>query len=326
MNFIPSSCHPHTSTPDEIHVLARGCGDIFLLCTLRRCRILEFPDPEISSKSLLRTALVRSYNDFRDTAAKGNIFCREKEQRVDELVSISLFHVSSRSFIPHHSLKMRSAISGSLALTGVAAASSLGSLCTDSYAKSILPSGTFGPDINVDTSSVTTSVAYNYSLASSDFYPAATFDYCNITFAYSHTGRDDTVHVSYWLPAPEKFANRYLATGGGGYAINSGSSTVAGGVAQGAVSGITDGRFGNFDTQLDAVFQSANGTANWDAIYMFAYQAIWEATLLGKHIASEFFNSSGKIYTYYQGCSEGGRDGWSQVQRFAEEIDGAVVS
>jgi tannase len=34
---------------------------------------------------------------------------------------------------------------------------------------------------------------------------------------------------------------------------------------------------------------------------------------------------SSKLYAYYQGCSEGGREGFSQVQRFPEEWDGAVI-
>lgn len=35
--------------------------------------------------------------------------------------------------------------------------------------------------------------------------------------------------------------------------------------------------------------------------------------------------SNKKIYSYYQGCSEGGREGWSQVQRFPEQFDGVVA-
>jgi tannase len=31
------------------------------------------------------------------------------------------------------------------------------------------------------------------------------------------------------------------------------------------------------------------------------------------------------LYSYYQGCSEGGREGWSQVQRFGNQFDGAAI-
>ncbi|KAK3076182.1 hypothetical protein LTS18_013696 [Coniosporium uncinatum] len=59
---------------------------------------------------------------------------------------------------------------------------------------------------------------------------------------------------------------------------------------------------------------------------MFGYQAIHELSALGKDFTKNFFNmSDSKLYSYCQGCSEGGRDGWSQIQRFDDEWDGAVT-
>ena len=60
---------------------------------------------------------------------------------------------------------------------------------------------------------------------------------------------------------------------------------------------------------------------------MFGYQAIHEMTLLGKEFTSNFFAiGDSKLYAYYQGCSEGGRDGWSQVQRFPGRMLSPVSS
>ncbi|KAJ5114244.1 tannase and feruloyl esterase [Penicillium alfredii] len=47
--------------------------------------------------------------------------------------------------------------------------------------------------------------------------------------------------------------------------------------------------------------------------------------LIGKAFTKRFFGVKDKLYAYYQGCSEGGREGWSQVQRYATEWDGAVI-
>lgn len=136
---------------------------------------------------------------------------------------------------------------------------------------------------------------------------------------------DDIVHVSYWLPAPDSFEGRYVSTGGGGLAINSGASYSPSGIIVGAVSGITDGGFGDFDTEFDAVFLAANDTINWQATYMFGYQAHHELATLGKAYTANLYNVTDKVYSYYQGCSEGGREGWSQVQRFADQFDGAAI-
>ncbi|OTB02429.1 hypothetical protein M426DRAFT_62283 [Hypoxylon sp. CI-4A] len=206
-------------------------------------------------------------------------------------------------------------------------AASLADYCTVDYAASVLPTEDLGLGITIDTSSVSAALTTNKSV-SSEWYEPAVIDYCNVTFAYSHDGVvNDIVHVSYLVPPPEKFQQRYVSTGGGGLAINSGASSSPVGVIVGAVSGITDGGFGNFNTQFDSAFLLAKGVVNWQATYMFGYQAHHELATLGKQLARNFFNvsSDDKIYSYYQGCSEGGREGWSQVQRFADQFDGVVT-
>ncbi|KAH8678036.1 feruloyl esterase-like protein B precursor [Xylariales sp. PMI_506] len=203
----------------------------------------------------------------------------------------------------------------------------LDDICTVSYAQEALPAAGFYPGITIDSSSVTTALTSDYEV-SSEWYPNATITYCNVTFAYSHDGlADDLVHVTYWIPAPDEFQNRYVSTGGGGLAINSGSSYIPTGIIVGAVSGITDGGFGSFNTQWDAAFLEANGTINWQATYMFGYQAHHELAILGKEFAKNLYSvpSTTKVYSYYQGCSEGGREGWSQLQRFADQFDGAAI-
>ncbi|KAJ4356192.1 uncharacterized protein N0V89_004222 [Didymosphaeria variabile] len=207
-----------------------------------------------------------------------------------------------------------------------AAAVTLEELCTTTYAASKLPAAGTYQGITIDQSSVITTLTSNFAVQDNTFYADATISYCNITFSYTHDGRDDLVHVAYFAPDPSAFQNRFLATGGGGLAINSGASSVSGGVSVGAIAGLTDGGFGNFNTQADAHFLLANGTVNWENVYMFGYQAIHEMTVLGKAFTKNLMSvsNSTKLYAYYQGCSEGGREGWSQVQRF-EELDGASV-
>jgi tannase len=205
-------------------------------------------------------------------------------------------------------------------------AASLADVCTVEHVQASLPAAGTILGLTLDASSVTANPVYNASTTGNDFFPAATYDYCNLTLSYSHDGYDDITHIQYWFPAPEKFQKRYLSTGGGGYAINSGTQSFPGGVQYGAVAGSTDGGFGSFSTQLDSVVLKANGSINWNAIHMFGYQAIGELTQIGKLTAKSFYGmgTDEKIYTYYQGCSEGGREGWSQVQRYGEEYDGVI--
>ncbi|KAG7117318.1 Tannase like protein [Verticillium longisporum] len=167
-----------------------------------------------------------------------------------------------------------------------AQATSLTELCSTSFAQSSLPAADFVPGLTIDADSVETTLVRNAS-ASSEWYPTASFDYCNITFAYSHDG-------------------------GGGLAINSQKADIPTGVIVIA---------------WDSVFLLANNTINWQSVYMFGYQAHHELATLGKEFARNLYavNETEKVFSYYQGCSEGGREGWRQLQRFGDQFDGAAI-
>ncbi|KAJ5659847.1 tannase subunit [Penicillium longicatenatum] len=213
-----------------------------------------------------------------------------------------------------------------LAAAAIAQAANLGDVCTASRAKAAIPKHGLLPGIVTSSSTITANPVYNVTVTDEVYYPDATFDYCNVTMTYSHQGKDDKVLLNFWLPTPENFQNRWVSTGGFGFAINV-EETLPGGVIYGAATGRTDGGFGGFDTSFDDVFPLANGTSNLDALYMFGYQAHHEMSSIGKAFTQNFYGipDSKKLYAYYQGCSEGGREGFSQVQRFPDEWDGAVI-
>ncbi|KAI1165559.1 tannase and feruloyl esterase [Nemania serpens] len=221
-----------------------------------------------------------------------------------------------------------SALALSLAsIMAKAEGASLSDICSVDYVTAALPVEDLGLAVTIDPSSVSVALTTNKTVGSA-WYPSAVVDYCTVTFAYSHHGlHNDTVRVSYLVPPPSKFANRYLSTGGGGLAINSGTQYTPGGIVAGAVAGITDGGFGSFGTPFDAAFLLAPGTVNWQATHMFGYQAHHELATLGKQFTRNLFRvpAGDRLYSYYQGCSEGGREGWSQVQRYADQFDGLVT-
>lgn len=97
------------------------------------------------------------------------------------------------------------------------AAPSLASVCTADYVEAHLPAaGTF-LGITIDSSSVSAVPVYNNTVTGNVFYPdLIDFNYCYVSFSYSHNGLDDNVVLTYWVPEPALFQNRYLTTGGGG--------------------------------------------------------------------------------------------------------------
>lgn len=192
-----------------------------------------------------------------------------------------------------------------VAVTNSSSSASLADVCTPAYVAAHLPAAGYYGDYALSplADSVTANPVYNYSVGATDsvFFPAATFDYCNVSFSYTHEGRDDAVVLTLWLPAPANYQNRFLTTGGGGYAINSQLQSLPGGVMYGAAAGQTDGGFGADASNAIDTFLVQNGTLDWQNVYMFGYQAIRELSLLGREFTSNFFNATGtKQYNYYQ--------------------------
>ncbi|KAJ5532751.1 tannase [Penicillium frequentans] len=207
---------------------------------------------------------------------------------------------------------MRPSVAALLASSTLASAKSLADVCTLSNVKSALPSNGTLLGINVIPSATTVGTV------SSD-----TYSYCNVTVTYTHPGKGDSVVVEYAFPEPSDFKNRFYVAGGFGYSLSTSST---GGITYGAAGGATSAGYGALDgVTVDEVFLYGNGSINWDATYMFAYQALGEMTQLGKYITSDFYGTDSKIYTYYEGCSDGGRQGMSQVQRWGDEYDGVIT-
>lgn len=200
------------------------------------------------------------------------------------------------------------------ALAASTNAASLADLCTVSNVQAALPANGTLNGINPIPSSVTANAV-----------TSTTYSYCNVTVTYAHPGKDQVL-VWYNFPDPSSYKNRFYVAGGGGYSLN---SDPTGGLPYGAVSGVTDAGYGAISgVSLDDVVLTGNGSVNWDNIYMFAYQGLGEMTQLGKAITPLFYGSSdatAKIYTYYEGCSDGGREGMSQIQRYGIEYDGAIT-
>jgi hypothetical protein len=109
-------------------------------------------------------------------------------------------------------------ISTAAVCVAVAQAASLEDVCTSAYAVAALPAADFYQGITIDNASVTANPVYAANASGNVMFPDSTFDYCNISFSYSHDGIEgDKVRLVYWLPSPDKFKDRFLSTGGGGY-------------------------------------------------------------------------------------------------------------
>ncbi|KAJ5594967.1 uncharacterized protein N7459_001175 [Penicillium hispanicum] len=214
------------------------------------------------------------------------------------------------------------------AFAAAASAKSLTQVCTVANVKAALPSNGTLLGINLIPSASTAAAVYNASSSAAmgaSTTNSETYNYCNVTVTYTHPGKGDTVVVKFAFPEPSDYKKRFYVAGGGGYSL---STDATGGLEYGAAGGATSAGYDALDgTSYDDVVLYANGSINWDATYMFGYQALGEMTLLGKYLSTGFYglSSDSKVYTYYEGCSDGGREGMSQIQRWGEQYDGVIT-
>lgn len=224
---------------------------------------------------------------------------------------------------------MRTSVAASAAMAAVAAsAMSLDEICTVSNVQAALPENGTILGIELIPSTVTASAVHNATVGGGGMGGPSTgvgttYSYCNITVSYTHTRKGDVIPLRFAFPEPSGFKKRFYLAGGGGFSL---SSDATGGLPYGAVSGATSAGYDAFSSSFDEKVLYGNGSINWDATYAFAFTALGELTKIGKPLAKAFYGmNSTKIYTYFEGCSDGGREAMSQVQRWGKEYDGVIA-
>ena len=141
---------------------------------------------------------------------------------------------------------------------------------------------------------------------------------CRVHATVTHPPSGDTVNIDIWMPV-NGWNGRFQGVGGGGY-VGGFPQALAGPVSNGYAAGSTDtghvGGSGGF--ALDA-----DGKLNWQLIRDFAYLGIHDMTVVGKKITTAFYGQA-PHYSYWNGCSTGGRQGLSEAQRYPDDYDGIL--
>ena len=142
---------------------------------------------------------------------------------------------------------------------------------------------------------------------------------CRVTAISTHPPAGDQVTIWVWLPI-STWNGRFQGIGGGGFSGGS-QNSLAAPIREGYAAGATDtghvGGSGSF--ALDA-----NGRLNWRSIRNNAHVGIHEMTVVGKALTTAYYGS-GPRYSYWNGCSTGGRQGLSEAQRYPADYDGVLA-
>ena len=150
-----------------------------------------------------------------------------------------------------------------------------------------------------------------------------TVDICLITLTYTHPGQHDLINTYIGLPLNSKDWNsRFLMHGGGAW-YSGGPSSVLTPVLLGYASSSTDGGHEASASTADWGLTS-RGKTNWPTLRDFSSVALSEAAVLGKLATRLYFGTKAE-YSYWHGCSTGGRQGHALAQEHPELFDGIVA-
>jgi feruloyl esterase len=123
------------------------------------------------------------------------------------------------------------------------------------------------------------------------------------------------INFEVWLPDPAAWNGRFQAVGGGGFAGVISYPAMAPALAAGYATASTD--TGHVAPDLEWLGDTGR-------LRDYGYRAIYEMTAKSKAIIDAYYDRA-PDYSYFNGCSTGGRQGLMQAQRFPNDYDGIVT-
>ncbi len=151
-------------------------------------------------------------------------------------------------------------------------------------------------------------------------------NFCNVSVSYTHPGYNDTINVQVYLPQ-DNWNGRMQAIGGGGWQAGlnyPALSGMAGAMGEGYASLSTDAGLGS-TYEPDSWALLSPGNINWALLQDLAAVSLNDASLIGKSLVNSYYGQP-PVYSYWTGCSQGGRQGMMLAQRYPDAFDGIVAS
>ena len=138
--------------------------------------------------------------------------------------------------------------------------------------------------------------------------------FCRVAATLSPTS-DSDIKTETWLPAAG-WNGKFLAVGNGGWAGTIRYPDLAAAVAAGYAGASTD----TGHTGASADFALGHP----EKIIDFAHRSIHEMTVQSKSIINAHYGSPARL-SYYNGCSQGGRQGIAAAQHYPEDFNGIIA-
>ncbi|KAJ9623820.1 hypothetical protein H2204_011006 [Knufia peltigerae] len=151
-------------------------------------------------------------------------------------------------------------------------------------------------------------------------------NFCNVTVSLRHHGADDTVFVYVWLPL-RGWNGRYQAVGGGGLSAGLGDRSLMHQVDNGYASSWTEAGL-TLNQTIDpttAIWAlKEDGSLNEDLLLNLSWRSAHDMAVISKDIIKQFYGAEPE-YSYWHGCSQGGRQGYAVASKIPHAFDGILA-
>jgi feruloyl esterase len=154
---------------------------------------------------------------------------------------------------------------------------------------------------------------------------ASNLQFCNVTISYTPAGLTTKTTVQMYLPL--KWNGRMQAIGGSGWTAGLTDVTswgMIGMAAQGYAAITTNGGIVNPDKPSAWAF-ARPGQIDMAKLEHYASRSLLDLSLIGKALARSFYGSA-PARSYWNGCSQGGRQGLMLAQKYPTAFDGIIAS
>ncbi|GIF76868.1 tannase [Asanoa siamensis] len=144
---------------------------------------------------------------------------------------------------------------------------------------------------------------------------------CEITVTLTHPGAHDHVQVRIALPQDRRdWTGRFQATGGSAYLAGDFGAPLVTAVKAGYVAAATDAGIGQSPLDVSGWAPTDDGAL----LANFADRSVHDMAIVGKDVARSFYGSPVR-YSYWNGCSTGGRQGFAEAQRHPKDFQGILA-